>query len=81
MTVIATNVTSLPDDNREPARYRHRVDGWRRLVEAADACCQGVPDPADLVSVPKDRTAREKEPRKKAATVDGLWMKRRGKPV
>lgn len=44
MNVIATNVTRLPEDNREPARYRHRIDGWRRL----------------------------KEPRKKAAAVDGL---------
>ena len=54
MTVLATNVTRLPEDNREPARYARRLDGWRKLVEAAGARWQVVPDPADVVGLFKD---------------------------
>ncbi len=50
MQVIATNVTRLPEDNREPARYGRRLDGWRRLVEAAGATWKFLPDPADVVA-------------------------------
>jgi hypothetical protein len=50
MTVIATNVTRLPEDNREPARYARRLDGWRKLVEAAGASWRLMPDPADVVT-------------------------------
>jgi hypothetical protein len=53
--VIAANVTRLPEDNRDPARYARRIEGWRRLVEAAGASWQVVSDPADLVAVLKDR--------------------------
>jgi hypothetical protein len=49
MTVIATNVTRLPEDNRDPARYARRLDGWKKLVEAAGARWQLTPDPADVV--------------------------------
>jgi hypothetical protein len=55
MTVIATNVTRLPEDNRDPARYTRRLDGWRRLVEAAGARWQVVPDPAEIVALFKDK--------------------------
>ncbi len=57
MTVIATNVTRLPEDNRDPARYARRLDGWRRLVEAAGARWQVAPDPSDVVALLKDRSA------------------------
>jgi hypothetical protein len=50
MRVVATNVTRLPEDNREPARYARRLEGWRRLVEAADASWRVLPDPADVVA-------------------------------
>jgi hypothetical protein len=50
MRVIATNVTRLPEDNREPARYARRLDGWRRLVEAAGATWSVAPDPTDVVA-------------------------------
>ncbi len=50
MQVIATNVTRLPEDNREPARYTRRLDGWRRLVEAAGARWKLAPDAADVVA-------------------------------
>ena len=48
--VIATNVTRLPEDNRNPARYGRRLDGWRRLVEATGARWRLVPDPSDVVA-------------------------------
>jgi hypothetical protein len=53
--VIATNVTRLPEDNRDPARYGRRLDGWRRLVEAAGARWRLVPDPADVVATLRPR--------------------------
>ncbi len=53
--VIATNVVRLPDDNRDPQRYTRRLDTWRKLVEAAGARWQVVPDPADVVALLKDR--------------------------
>lgn len=53
--VIATNVVRLPDDNRDPQRYSRRLEGWRKLVEAAGARWQVVPDPADVVALLKDR--------------------------
>ncbi len=55
MKVVAANVTRLPEDNRDPARYARRLDGWRRAVEGAGAAWQVVADPADLVSILKDR--------------------------
>jgi hypothetical protein len=55
MTVIATNVIRLPEDNRDPARYGRRIEGWRKLVEAAGARWQVVPDPADIVGLFRDR--------------------------
>jgi hypothetical protein len=48
--VIATNVTRLPEDNRDPARYGRRLEAWRRLVEAAGARWRLVPDPGDVVA-------------------------------
>ena len=53
--VIATNVVRLPEDNRDPQRYTRRIDGWRKLVEAAGARWQVIPDPADVVALLKDR--------------------------
>lgn len=50
MTVIATNVTRLPEDNRDPARYAWRLENWRKLVEAAGASWRLMPDPADVVT-------------------------------
>lgn len=55
LDVIATNVVRLPEDNRDPQRYTRRIDGWRRLVEAAGARWQVIPDPADVVALLKDR--------------------------
>jgi hypothetical protein len=55
MAVIATNVTRLPEDNRDPARYARRLEGWRKLVEAAGARWQVMPDPADLVAALRPR--------------------------
>lgn len=55
MRVVACNVTRLPDDNRDPARYARRIDGWRRLVETAGGIWQVVSDPADLVALLRDR--------------------------
>jgi hypothetical protein len=55
MSVIATNVTRLPEDNRDPGRYARRLDGWRKLVEAAGARWQVAPDPADVVALFKDK--------------------------
>lgn len=55
LDVIATNVVRLPEDNRDPRRYTRRIDGWRRLVEAAGARWQVIPDPADVVALLKDR--------------------------
>lgn len=51
MTVIATNVIRLPEDNREPARYGRRLDGWRQLVEAAGANWKVAPDPVEVTSL------------------------------
>lgn len=56
MTVIATNVTRLPEDSRDPARYACRLDGWRKLVEAAGTRWQVAPDLADVVALFKDRS-------------------------
>jgi hypothetical protein len=53
--VIATNVIRLPDDNRDPPRYTRRLEGWRKLVEAAGARFQVMADPADVVALLKDR--------------------------
>lgn len=53
--VIATNVTRLPEDNRDPARYTRRIEGWRRLVETAGARWQMLPEPADVVAALKPR--------------------------
>jgi hypothetical protein len=50
MTVIATNVTRLPEDNRDPARYARRLETWRKLVESAGARWQLMPDPGDVVA-------------------------------
>jgi len=50
MQVIATNVTRLPEDNREPARYQRRLDAWRRAVEAVGARWTLLPETADLVA-------------------------------
>ncbi len=50
MQIIATNVTRLPEDNRDPARYAKRLDTWRRLVEEAGASWKLLPDPADVVA-------------------------------
>jgi hypothetical protein len=50
MTVIATNVTRLPEDNRDPARYARRLESWRKLVDAAGASWRLMPDPADVVA-------------------------------
>jgi hypothetical protein len=55
LDIIATNVVRLPDDNRDPQRYTRRIDGWRKLVEAAGARWQVIPDPADVVTLLKDR--------------------------
>ena len=55
LDVIATNVVRLPEDNRDPQRYTRRIDGWRKLVEAAGARWQVIPDPADVVALLKDR--------------------------
>jgi hypothetical protein len=55
MTVIATNVTRLPEDNRDPARYTRRLEAWRKLVEAAGARWQLMPDPADVVTALRPR--------------------------
>jgi hypothetical protein len=52
MNVIATNVTRLPEDNRDPACNAWRLDGWRCLVEAAVARWQVMMDPG------LDRTGR-----------------------
>ena len=57
MNVIASNVIKLPEDNRDPARYGRRVDGWRRLVQSAGARWQVMPDPADIVGLLRDRQA------------------------
>ena len=57
MNVIACNVTKLPEDNRDPARYGRRIDGWRRLVQSAGARWQLMPDPADIVGLLRDREA------------------------
>lgn len=57
MNVIASNVTKLPEDNRDPARYGRRIEGWRRLVQAAGARWQVMPDPADIVGLLRDRQA------------------------
>ena len=51
----STNVTRLPEDNRDPARYARRLDGWRKLVEAAGARWQLMPDPADVVAALRPR--------------------------
>ena len=51
MDVIATNVTRLPEDNRDPARYARRLDGWRQLVEAAGARWKVAPDVAEVTSL------------------------------
>jgi hypothetical protein len=55
LDVIATNVVRLPEDNRDPQRYTRRIDGWRKLVEAAGARWRVMPDPADVVALLKDR--------------------------
>jgi hypothetical protein len=55
LDVIATNVVRLPEDNRDPQRYTRRIDGWRKLVEAAGARWRVIPDPADVVTLLKDR--------------------------
>ena len=55
MTVIATNVTRLPEDNRDPARYARRLESWKKLVEAAGARWQLLPDPADVVAALRPR--------------------------
>ena len=55
LDVIATNVVRLPEDNRDPQRYTRRIDGWRKLVEAAGARWRVIPDPADVVALLKDR--------------------------
>ena len=55
LDVIATNVVRLPEDNRDPQRYTRRIDGWRKLVEAAGARWQVIPEPADVVALLKDR--------------------------
>jgi hypothetical protein len=52
--VIATNVTRLPEDNREPARYARRLEGWRQLVEAAGARWKIAPDAAGVTSLFRD---------------------------
>ncbi|MCX7367200.1 MAG: hypothetical protein NTV97_36075 [Alphaproteobacteria bacterium] len=57
MNVIACNVIKLPEDNRDPARYGRRVEGWRRLVQSAGARWQIMPDPADIVGLLRDRQA------------------------
>jgi hypothetical protein len=54
MEVIATNVTRLPEDNREPARYARRLEGWRQLVEAAGARWKIAPDAAGVTSLFRD---------------------------
>lgn len=54
MEVIATNVTRLPEDNREPARYARRLDGWRKLVEAAGARWKVAPDATEVTSLFRD---------------------------
>lgn len=55
MKVVAAHVTRLPEDNRDPARYARRLDGWRRLVESAGASWQVATDPADLVTLMRGR--------------------------
>lgn len=54
MDVIGTNVTRLPEDNRDPARYARRLDGWRQLVEAAGARWKVAPDPVEVTTLFKD---------------------------
>lgn len=54
MEVIATNVTRLPEDNREPARYARRLDGWRQLVEAAGARWKVAPDATEVTTLFRD---------------------------
>ncbi len=54
MDVIATNVTRLPEDNRDPARYARRLDGWRQLVEAAGARWRVAPDPTEVTALFRD---------------------------
>jgi len=54
MTVIATNVTRLPEDNREPARYGRRLDGWRQLVESAGAQWKVAADPVEVTALFRD---------------------------
>jgi len=54
MEVIATNVTRLPEDNREPARYARRLDAWRQLVEAAGARWKVAPDTTEVTSLFRD---------------------------
>jgi hypothetical protein len=46
----ATNVTRLPEDNRDPARYARRLDSWRKLAKTAGASWRLMPDPADVVT-------------------------------
>lgn len=53
--VIATNVIRLPEDNRDPQRYTRRLDGWRRLVEAAGGRWSVMADPTEVVALLKDR--------------------------
>lgn len=54
MDVIATNVTRLPEDNRDPARYVRRLDAWRHLVEAAGARWKVAPDPTEVTALFRD---------------------------
>jgi len=53
--VIASNVTKLPEDNRDPARYHKRLETWRRQVEAAGGRWRVMPDAADVVALLRDR--------------------------
>ena len=54
MEVIATNVSRLPEDNREPARYARRLDAWRQLVEAAGARWKVAPDATEVTALFRD---------------------------
>lgn len=48
MEVTASNVTRLPEDNHDPARFARRLDGWWQLVEAAGAHWKIAPDPTEV---------------------------------
>lgn len=58
MEVTASNVTRLPDDNHDPARFARRLDGWWQLVEAGDARLKITPDPTEVKALFRDSYGR-----------------------